>query len=374
MSTGRGGDRRRGGRRGHLALVGGIDRAAPEDADWEAFCARIGWQRAEAALPDDYEERLAARVFPEDVGADGPAGVAVEQALRAAQVALAARIAGGADEGWPLAGQADPWQRRARSRWESPSVLRRAPAAWAMMSVAAFLCVAASVVLWRGSRPPVDALACPDAEAPRRATIAPLDDRAAPVDPTERRREAEPPSRRAQNKDAPPSPAPKPRKPVPPGALVARRWRHGDARPRSSGSTIAMEERSGSPVQSVRGVEPALPRDLGDDAAGSASPIAAADLRGPASKLGLPDARPGGVALALPVIPRAWPDGRASEAWTQPASFRPGPAPASGTWSLSPESSRWYGLGLPPSIASAGVPSGLGVMGQVDVGKALGRL
>jgi len=215
MSTGRGADRRRGGRRGHLVLVSGQDRAAPDDADWEAFCARIGWQRAEAALPDDYEERLAARIFPDHAVTMGtsppapradPAGVAVEQALRAAQIALAARIA----------------------RGESPPSPRRAPAAWAMMAVAAVLCAAASAVIWRGSRPPVDAQACPDVEASRRATIAPIDDRAAPVDPAERRREAEPPSRRPQTKDAPMTPVPtetKPRKPVAPGALVARsRW------------------------------------------------------------------------------------------------------------------------------------------------------
>jgi hypothetical protein len=332
-------------------LVSAPDRAAPDDADWEAFCARIGWQRAQAALPDDYEERLAARIFPEDAGAD-PAGVAVEQALRAAQIALAARIAGGDGQ-------------RARSRGESPPAPRRAPAAWAMMAVAAVLCVAASVVLWRGSRPPMDAQACPDAEAPRRATIAPVDDRAAPVDPTARRKEAEPPSRRLQTKDAPVTPVPtetKPRKPVAPGAPVARRWRRDEARPRR------MAEPPG----------PLVP-ELPPRASGSASPIAAADLRGPASKLGLPDASPGpgGVTLAaqaLPVIPRAWPDVRAREAWTQLVSFRQGPTPASGTWSLSPESPRWYGVGLPPSSASTGVPSGLGVMGQVDVGRAIGRL
>jgi hypothetical protein len=74
------------------------------------------------------------------------------------------------------------------------------------------------------------------------------------------------------------------------------------------------------------------------------------------------------------VIPRAWPDVRAPEGWAQPASFRRDPAPASGAWSLSSESPRWYGVGLPPSSASTGVPSGLGVMGQVDFGKALSRL
>jgi hypothetical protein len=334
-------------------LVGGQGPAAPDDADWEAFCARIGWQRAEAALPDDYEERLAARVFAEHPGAAGPAGAAVEQALRAAQIALAARIAESAGKGDTLAGEAGHWRRRA----------------WAMMAVAAVLCVAASAVLWRGHRPQLDAQACPDVETSPRATIAPIDDRAAPVDPTDPRRAAEPPARRPSTKDAPTTPAPaetKPRKPVAPGALVARRWRR----------RVSPPVRLADSIQSVRGVTPAWPRDLHDDATGSPSPV---DLRGPAPQPDRPDASPAprGITLAartLPAIPRAWPEARAPEAWVQPASFRPGPAPASGTWSLSPESPRWYGMTLPPSIASTGVPSGLGVIGQLDLGKALSRL
>jgi hypothetical protein len=47
-----------------LVLPGGRSDDDAGGADWQAFCQRIGWQQlTEPALPDDYEEQLAARIF-----------------------------------------------------------------------------------------------------------------------------------------------------------------------------------------------------------------------------------------------------------------------------------------------------------------------
>ena len=70
---------------------------------------------------------------------------------------------------------------------------------------------------------------------------------------------------------------------------------------------------------------------------------------------------------------RAWPEPGAADAWARPASVAQTPPPST-TWSLSPESPRWYVVALPPPGAPAGVPSAVGVMAQVDIGKALAQL
>jgi hypothetical protein len=134
----------------------------------------------------------------------------------------------------------------------------------------------------------------------------------------------------------------KPREPVPPGARLARRSTHGAARP--AGAVARRAEPTAL-------AEPA-PRELAGD-------------RRAASKIDLAQMRPEAVALA----PRA----RSSGFWARPASSAP-VVPVSAAWTLSPESPRWYGVALPPASPSLGVPSGVGVMAQLDVAKALQRL
>jgi hypothetical protein len=363
-----------------VLLRGGLDDAghdAPghdggsEDADWRAFCERIGWQHVDAALPDDYEERLAARIFAEDTAATGaelhwrddPVSIGVERVQRAARLAE---------------GAAAPWRPRARRAFTT-----------ATMAVAAFLCAASSVMFWRAARTPVGAVACPDTDASPRANIAPVVDRAAPVDPSERRRDPMPRARPPKADDAPTGPAPsdaKPQKSTPPGSMVAHRSRHDHARPHGASRRVTMDETPEPPPQAFMMAETmgesAKPPPQAFMMGESAKPppqtftmreTPVADLPATTPGLGLTMARANGVALAstLPVIPRAWSEARTPEVWTRPASFGQAVVPASATWSLSPESPRWYGVGLPPSSGAAGVPAGVGVMAQVDVRKAL---
>jgi hypothetical protein len=367
MTTARGRDRLEPGGRRHLVLVrGGLDRAEPappvtmggdppyppvtmggdppyppappvtmggdppyppappEDADWRAFCERIGWQHVEIALPEDYEDQLATRIFQEDAPQEDPASCRRPRFT-------GVDGSGVAPAGWPGA------------RTPGPSRARRAFAAGAM-AVAAVLCAAASVVLWRAARPPVDARACPDVEAPPRATIAPVVDRPAPVDPSAQPRDSEPRSRPPRIKDAPTKPAPRETKPEKPGSLVAKR-----SRPVHDGAASGARPRGAlrRPAESAAVERPAMASGFGAEPFMRAQSFA--------------------VAPTLPVIPRAWPDAR-------PASFGQAVVPASASWSLSPTNPRWFGVGLPPSSASAGVPPGIGVMAQLDVGKALAGL
>lgn len=336
MRAARGGDRPGSGGRPHLVLLrGGLDRAAPEDADWKAFCGRIGWQEAERPLPDDYEEQLLGRIFAGEARRDAPPW-----------------IAGGTDEQWPLAAGAERWQPRARRASVAATVV-----------VAAILCAAAVMMFWRATGPSVGAVACPDVEAtPQAIPQIPVDDRAAPPAPSEPR------SRPSRTKDAPTLPSPSDTKPPrpPPGAL-ARRWQRDEGRARGAWHP------AGAPaLASLRGGDSAQLRGFRNTAA--AAPIAAVDLH--ATTTGLPgvDRSVSIVDRTLPAIPRALADASTPEAWTRPASFARGVLPASASWSLSPESSRWFGVGLPPSSATAGLPSGVGVMGQLDVVKAIERL
>jgi hypothetical protein len=99
----------------------------------------------------------------------------------------------------------------------------------------------------------------------------------------------------------------------------------------------------------------------------------------PPHTIAVADARSveGVLAGARPAIPRALPEPRTSDAWMHPVSFgspNQSAVPASATWALSPRNPRWYGVSPPPSSTAMGVPTGFGVMAQVDVGKALGGL
>lgn len=185
----------------HLVLVrGGLD-ASTDSAvakDWRAFCERIGWQSGETTLPDDYEDRLAERIF-------GDAPLAAEP-VRASWIAPTARA--------------------------TPRSTSKAPVA---LLVAALIGVAAAAVipLLVQSRPPVSA--SPDPATTRANGPSPE-----PTGPEPERAVSEEP-------DAP-QPGPELVGPKPNGSRLARVARaRGPARPagRASGKVAppAPEER-----------------------------------------------------------------------------------------------------------------------------------
>jgi hypothetical protein len=389
MSAARGRDRRGVSGRGHLVLVrGGVDHdgEGPDDADWRAFCERIGWQHVEAALPDDYEDRLAARIFQDqdEDELEDPVSLGVARALRAARISAIRRMLDEADDeaddGGPISGTVPslgPAHLPSAGHDSVPLAFKAA----APLAVAAALFLVASAVLWRAARPSVEAVARPDAEASPRATIAPVVDRTLPMEQTERRTDPSPRARPLRMREGPMRAAPsetKPQKPTNPGSRVALRERRDDARPRGASHPAAMGDALVLPGGSL------VPSAMGS---GSRLGFGGLPHREPPPRAITMGETMGGapVASALPVIPHAWPAGDApypaaahvSDAWTPPtlkgARERPSTdvVPASATWSLSPENPRWYGMGLPPSTAPIGVPPGVGVMAQLDLAKAI---
>jgi hypothetical protein len=302
------------------------------DGDWRTFCERIGWQSADGALPEDYEDRLAARVFGE-AGEDWPA---------AAPTCLEEVAA------------SEP----ARRGTSAPSKARSAGVGTTVMAIAAAFCAAASVTFWVTARSPEGAPACPDIAAASRAIDAPAD-LPTPLDPNEAHPEPKPTAHppRTNDDNAPPSEM-KVRRPKPPGSFVAQRSRNDEVRRRA-----ASHPEHALPGAAVGGV-------AGD---GVMKPqMAVHESSEPRSRL-IPSALPlamGGDA--------ALPEADASHLFAgraaRPISFDRPAEYASASWSLSPGNRRWFGASLPPSTAPLGVPAGFGVMAQVDVAKAFGGL
>jgi hypothetical protein len=372
MSPVRKRDRRGLAARSHLVLVhGGLDRAEPADPEWESFCERIGWQPAESELPDDYADRLAERI--EEAGCDG---LATLDAPRLERLADWEESESGVHDRPPIAGAPAPI---AGAPAPSLSRARRALAVAGNVAATAVLCAAASAMLWWVAHPVESALPGPDSAA-LRASVPPVAPRDAPAEPSERPRE-EAPRTRSPRKDASMKPAPSETKPATPssdgpGALVAQRSRGDEDGARGPAEALS---RGAQPAQ---GSARATSDNRSRAAAESAEPIAVA-ARSPELDEA-PGAAPAGIrveippreafdlARAIPPISRVWPEPAATDAWTRAASLGQ-VMPASASWSLSPESSRWYGVGLPPPAASSGLPPGMGVMAQLDVGKAIDR-
>lgn len=365
MSPVRKRDPRRLAARSHLVLVrGGLDRAEPADPEWQSFCERIGWKPVETELPDDYEDRLAERIFGEGAHLDGAERLDAPSMPRAA-LADAERHRSAMDDGQPIA-LAPAAERRARRTLAAANV-----------AVIAVLCAAASAMLWWAARPPVSALPRPDAVAPLRATVAPVVDGDAPPEPSERLRDPAPRERAPRNEEVPTRPAPSKTKPatpdiVGPGSPIAQRPRRDENGARRPEESLA---RSAQPAQAASRA-----------AAASIEPTAAAALRpepyeavasvqpsSPGIRIDVAPPEDIGLARAVPPVSRVWPEPAASDAWTRSAASDRA-TPASATWSLSPDNPRWFGVGLPPSGASAGLLPAVGVMAQLDVGKAIDRL
>jgi len=152
-------------------LPGGRGAADAGGADWRAFCERIGWQQlTEPPLPDDYEDRLAARLF----GA-GPGKLV---SLEAARARLAAAPLALIQEPAPTVRAAVPRARRREGR------------AWPLAAVAviALVGIGAALLAWRDGGAPPAANTVPT-PAPERVLPAPAPE---PLSP-EPEEEAEPP-------------------------------------------------------------------------------------------------------------------------------------------------------------------------------------
>lgn len=311
--------------RGRLVLLpGGLDdRHAPaDDHGWRSFCGQIGWQSSPPLASHD-EQRLIERVL--------------------------ASAGAGAGAGLPLAGE--PGERRAaEAHWAPPRRPARDPfvASTAMAAAAAVFLFLAAIFSWAQQR------SAASAPVPARDVTrpAPTEDRAAPV----RSPDAAPPQER--------TPAPAPSEKVAPvdghepGALVARA--------RSARRPVAPSfaaPRAGRPAHE-REAPVARAEERSREAI--AAPVAFEPAAAPVEQLTL-------TPIALATAEASWREPRPSVAMMQHAASR-GVRHGGASWAISPASDRWYGVSLPPAGEPERFPTGVGVVAQVDLGKAFGQL
>ncbi|MBL8742633.1 MAG: hypothetical protein JNK04_16110 [Myxococcales bacterium] len=337
------GSKKRNGRAQLMLLRGGLDdfsgasrsasaAALADEADWQSFCARIGWQGNDDEVGDDYADCLAAKIFGSAELRDNVIELAVEREAKAVK------------------------ETTAKEAPVSESALRRATARGALLAVAGM--AAAAVVCFFG--------ASVLSAAGGTARAVPARDASEPVIAPPPVESSAPDASALPVESATPKTAPKP-----PGTLVAQR----STRQRARGRAVAQQVAAAAQDHHAGGVQTAL-----------AAPVPLADMIDlPPGRLHdferavVPDA-----SSLTPRVVRAEAQGGAPHGSTEPAiawstpSERAGNRQAVGSageplrnWGLTPASERWYGVGLAPTYEPSSLPSGMAVMAQVDVGKAL---
>jgi hypothetical protein len=318
--------RARGSIDGHRRLVlvrGGLDapRARP-DADWESFCGRIGWQQG-PGLADNDEQHL------------------IDRMLRSTEIATDAHT-DGTDR--PVARTAEARAALPRRRSARDPFL----ASTAMAAAAALFLFLAAAFSWAQQR---SARATP---VPAHDRAQPVDDRAAPL-----RTEPALPEERAPEAPAPTETA-TPIESREPGSLVADARANRKQGPRNRASRarkpIAAHAAAATDADLVTRGEPA-PEPLDGLARAGAADFTPALFERVALS-----------SIAMPPSPAAWTEPGPTAAAVEPRrASRAEPA----TWAVSSTSDRWYGVTLPPSGDAERFPANVGVLAQVDLGKAL---
>lgn len=403
--------------RGLVLVRGGLDaRDGDGDDGWEDFCRRIGWQTAAPAPDAEFERRIAEGLFTRPIAPDNV--VDLELARETKQAEAGDLEASFADEiRRSFVREIQPWRAdeaalpgpgdgpgaappesapRPGERFADAAQANLAPDAeadrlrrgWVRVGAAALtLALAATVLLAvarlaaSSARSPAASIVAPSAEVSHAVTAPPPE--VAPV-------RATPPE--GPSKPAPTAkPQPKPRtprdaRPRPPGALVARRSLDAPAKSRAlaaDGPAAAADEPAHDEDSQI---------DAGEASEGEAR-VAVASLEALGAE---PRAAWGGVRIqadpaaswdpamrslvALSAVESAasakgnggadvWSSGLPA---AEPSAASRTPAP-SATWSLSGGRDRWVGASLtptPPALA----PANIGVMMQLDLGRALNKL
>lgn len=370
-----------------LVLVrGGLDDADRDDGgpDWQDFCHRIGWQPPGPAPADDFEERIAERLRAK-VSADKVVRIDFARGgdclvSRDGRDGRDGREGEATEANFGPAGESEP----VHTGWGRLGV-----------AVAMSLAVAAAAVLVVGkmdSSNPYAASGSASAElsasAERRSAVAPSVERAAPMSPVVAPDAPDVRGPNGEERTAKPGPSARPprfSKPRPPGTRVA--LRSVDAaeadgalvavRPATPELATAELARSdASPAES----HPAERREELDTA-----PRADADLDAFVATRADRSVAWGTVARDRVVVPVAdsvafapAPVRASADVWSNRggatgAAESEQARTASASWSLSPESARWFGATVTPSLPRGLAPASVGAMAQLDLGKALSR-
>ena len=316
----------------HLVLIrGGLDARPPvEDGgpDWQSFCNTIGW--GGSTEPDgDFESRLTAKLI--DQLAARPPVVAVCEAKP---------------------GSTEPETARPSWRYRTFGVLGAAAAALVMLTAGGLSWSSRGAqvsVHEHASRTVLDATTARTIDDGAPIDAAPIDTGpldTAPIDIGPTAHDARDSFDKRGHEDRSPKTAPEPRHRATdhPGALVAstrnrggvaRRWRAGLA------ALVAHEP--------AREVEVASERMEPDFDEPSSHAVA------PASFTLAPRAESASTAVAVETT------GGASQ-------------PSARSWALAPEGERFVGASIAPTPTANTAPGGIGVVAQLDVGRALSSL
>jgi len=350
-----------GGRR--LVLVrGGLDDAHRDDggdggADWQDFCRRIGWQPPGPAPADDFEERLGERLLVAASGARVSGArasgarasgadnvVRIDVARRPAIAPAREGRAGEVSEADFGHGDAEP----APSRWG-----RLGFAVAMTLAVAAVACFVVAKLVSSNLQTSAASLPELSAHADRQSAVAPSVDRALPVSPSVAPDVRSPHVEEPTAKPAPSARPPRFARPRPPGARVAIR----SAEAAQEGRALAARRPAESDLATT------------DLVKSEDRPVAWGTVARDRVVVPVADS----VALApapVRVSAGVWSNRGGATGATEPEQARTvGPS-----WSLSPANARWFGATVTPPLPRGVAPASVGVMAQLDLGKALGRL
>ncbi|MEZ4299060.1 MAG: hypothetical protein R3B70_29190 [Polyangiaceae bacterium] len=404
--------------RPRLVLVrGGLaDAPTAESPDWTDFCHRIGWQSPAGEPDDDFEDRLLRRLT-EGPSAYGNAARLpvlhdrhpVESGAWPASSALAAADLLAEPESSPAPwGQLTPAVEPAASPAVEPAAApavdpaaspaleperRRAPWGRVGLAAAGMLAVAAAAALITAKvvspSAPATAAAVPERAADR-AQQAPLAPTSQCPSPTASDRAADPRAPSAEEPTNKPTPGPTP----PPGHESAPRRARVASRSRVTPETDSAPDTA--PVEATLAtfrpasvsLAPVETSHLDIGAAAGSQAIARVDVpvawRSAGDREGSagwsntsPDRAvlpaPDSVAVAPAAVrPSTHVWSAASDASTAPDRGRT--ASAAGNWALSPEGDRWLGATVTPTLPRGSAPASVGVMAQLDLGRAFDKL
>jgi len=300
----------------HLVLIrGGLDaRPSVEDGgpDWQSFCETIGW--GGCTEPDaDFEARLTAKLSGQVTAR--PQVVTVCEARP---------------------GSAEPEGTKRSWRYRGFGMVGAAAAALLMLT--------AGALSW-GARGAQVSVREPADRTVLDATTARTIDDAAPIDTSPTAHDARDATDKRGREDRSSKTAPEPRHRATdhPGALVASTHSRGGIARRSRASVAALAAHDPTPEVEV------------------ASERIEADFDEPSSHNVIP--------ASFTLAPRA--EAAAAVAVETPRSPS---QPSVGSWALAPEGDRFVGASVAPTPAAGTAPGGIGVVAQLDVGRALSSL
>lgn len=337
-----------------LDSSGGLDDGGAAARDWNEFCDRLGWQAPDAEPADDFEDRLASRIFGKELEASSDViSIDRDRDLRLDEVITADFDADEIEPAAPSGVRQRGWRRAAF------------PVGAAVAVAAAIALLVINALSPKGA-PPVASF--PEQEDAIRANATPSVELPAPIDPPQAPRIT---PLKDDGSPAQPIPSETPDAKSPSsGALVARV--SPEATPFRRASVSVPRAEAPATDEGAVAKDDTRSRQVAfvptrsfefDDAAHQDRPRTLETLT--RDRSALPDTHRSDLAPASITV--------ATNDWSTTSDLpSDGSRVASASWALEPGNERWLGVSVTPSAGTA--LAGGGVMAQLDLGKAFGKL